>query len=152
MRGITIPFASILVTIFILIMIFAPIFVTRIHIERIIRQDLSFNRARNTLLTLLLLTHIDSLDSRLKPISEIIAENITLTPGPDLEFLRSILDFYIPSKCFRLFYEKDGMKILLIEARTTGCKFNQTAIATIALSPGANGESFPTQNITLVVD
>jgi hypothetical protein len=148
MKGISIPVASLVVTIFLLVMIFTPIFLTTIHIKRTIAQEASFNRAQDTLLALLSLTATDPLDNKIKPIYEIIAENISLTTGPDLEFLKSILDFYVPSKCFRLFYERNGVQILLIEGRTQKCEFNQIVTTTIALPFGAK----LLQNITLVVD
>jgi hypothetical protein len=149
MKGIiSIPIGALVVTILLLLIIFAPIFLTTIHVKRIIAQEVSFNRAQDTLLALLSLTATDPLDNKIKPVYEIVAENISLTTGPDLEFLKSILDFYIPSKCFKLFYEKNGVKILLVEGRTQKCEFNQTVTTSIALPFGTK----LLQNITLVVD
>ncbi|MDI6807317.1 MAG: hypothetical protein QMD14_05980 [Candidatus Aenigmarchaeota archaeon] len=147
MKGISLPFAMIVVTFFLVVMIFIPIFMTRIHIERIIRSDISFNTAQNALLSLLSFHMEDPLDGKAKPLYEIMVENITLLIGPNVEFLKSTLDMYIPSGCYKLFYEEGGKRVVLLESIKKDCKFNQTANTSLLLP-----YDLQPRNLVLVID
>lgn len=145
MKGLSLPFAIIIVTFLLTIMVIMPFLVTRIHIQREIVLETNYNKAQNILLTILSLKY--SLNGETKPVYEIISEYVAFEADkPDISFLKEILDKYVPSGQYKLVCG-DGENQVVLAGNGSSSKF--AAVTKIVLP---FNESRMTETIVLVIE
>ncbi|MEM5843924.1 MAG: hypothetical protein QW841_01635 [Candidatus Aenigmatarchaeota archaeon] len=125
------------------VMILLPALATRVHIRRVVNFEAKNNNAQLALLALL------SAQKDGKPIYQIISEYISFSSAnkPNIDFLRSMLDNLITSKCYKLYYLENGQEKILASSSCTPKQFK--AEAKIVL-PFGSDKLF--QKIYLVID
>ena len=118
MKGIalTLFLAVILVAFFIVVAGLMPFFVTKVHMERLVLLELRDANANTALISLLSSTETDTLDGQTKRVSKIIAENISFTNSPDMNFLGPMLDKLVRSNIYKLFYINGGGEVILVQS------------------------------------
>lgn len=146
--GIELALVGIIFTIGAVFFIIIPVIALKIHIIQVIELQYKYNNAQLTLLTLLSLTETDSIDGKTKPISQIIAEYVAVSPKPDKSFIKTKLDKMVESKimeCYILTSEKAGE----LANNTDNCnpsKYNGNAVISLPY------DSQLTDKLTLVMD
>ena len=118
-KGITIGLALIAVTFMMFMAILMPVLAIKIHVDREIMYETNYNNAQLTLLSLLSSTETDSLDNKVKSVSEIIAEWIAFDNKPSIGFLKQKLDLLMENKPYKLYYLVNSNEVLIAQGSTS---------------------------------
>lgn len=94
--------AGIIMLAFIFIVIM-PIVFLKIHLTQIVNFEYDYNNAQLALNTILSLTKRDTIDGKIKPVSKIIAEYITMENKPNIEFVKAELDKMVEEGIFKCY-------------------------------------------------
>lgn len=91
-----------------ILFVIVPLLFTKIHVIEVVEFRYKYDNAQLALLSTLSITSKDTLDNKVKPASEIIAEYVALPSSRgsiDINFLKAALDKMVDSKvmeCYKL--------------------------------------------------
>jgi hypothetical protein len=140
-KGIAFAMGAIIVSFLIMLAILMPFFVLRVHIERNVILETKYNNAQLALLSLLSSTHTDSLDGNTKTVYEIIPESMSQKNKPDLSFLKSLLNEFVDTNIYKLYYIDNGQERILANQGDFS-KFETFEAETLIVIPHNSGQLF----------
>lgn len=115
-----------LISLWIVLATILPPLYAQTQIKRLVIYEQAEHQAELALLSLLRSSQLDSLDQRYKPASQILAEHASLEEKPSLEWLKPVLNKLLAGRCYELFYEEAGEKVVL----ASSCEAKRHAIRT----------------------
>lgn len=108
-------------------------FVLKIHLVQTIVFEYTYGNAQQTLMTLMSLTEIDSIDEEIKPASKIVGEYLVMDVRPDISFLEDELDNMVANdifKCYKLYSGNQTLAETKCESGLSASKYTGTLFIT----------------------
>jgi hypothetical protein len=154
MKGfvIEIGLIGIIFTVGSIMFVLIPLIFTKIHLVEIVELRYKYDNAQLALLSAMSITSQDSLDGKIKPASEIVAEYIAMPSSRsniDISFIKDALDKMVAfniMQCYKLSSASAGE----LAKNTGGCEPGDNT-AQMVLPIPYNGQIF-TDSITLVMN